>query len=483
MDKIVRLDEEDISEFTDEELKDILLQLNIIQQNKIGQMSLYYSISGFIKIKNDIDNNILKKIKSEEEMKLIGDYYKRIYNVIENIDDSINNTENVLMELKAIRDGLLVLAEDIKPYIIEASYLVEKVDYNLNINNTREQYGKLNINQDEINNFIYKLMSYLTHSNREYEEFIEKTSFIIEYLPFRLTKEKYFEIVQNALRRNLSGYTKYFVDYEIKNYKKNFNGTMEPSFGTKYDYYFRRVQELKKYNNLNILGVDELSLYSKDSKLLMQDIEDVSYFIRDMGIIINKLIAVFMINSLDNSFSIDCDIIKKWKKYSNESHNKSIELVNISNKRIKEIEKEMMKINKLLEKFIFELLNRNEEFEESLKENFLFTDKVLTYYNDLYFIKEEVLFNNENDSSKVDINYLDQVIYNFIQFLDRNIRTMSNDERKLRMRRLLSSIDFPFEKPNDFLIYLESSLDLRVTSSEEIIISMESINYIMNINS
>lgn len=482
MDEIARLDEEDIIKLTDEELRDILLELNTIQQNKIGTMSLYNSITEFINITNDIDNNILDKIKSEDEMQLLEEYYKKIYKIIENIDERIKNTENELMELKDLRNGLEVLIEDIKPYIIEASYLAENIDYYLAINQTRVQYGEFNINQDEINNFIYGIMSYLTDTNREYEEFIEKTSIIIGYLPFRLTKEKYFEIIQNALKRNLSNYSKYFVDHEIKNYKKNFNGSMEPSFGTKYDYYFRRVQELKKHKNIKSLGVDELSLYSQNAKVLMQEIEDVSYFIRDMGILVNKLIAVFMISSLDNSFSIDWDTFDKWKEYLRDSQNKSKELVDVLNKKIKELEKDMMETNELLEKLIFESLNRNEVLEESINEKFLYTNKVLTYYNDAYFVSEEILFNNESDSSTVDMIYLEQVLNNFIQFLDRTIRSMSNDERKIRMRRLLSILEFPFEKPDDLLVYLESCLDLRVTSCEEIIIAMENIDYIMNMN-
>lgn len=481
MDELMELDEDDISKLTDEEFKDILINVNAIQQNKLGTMSVNYSVLGFIDIMHDIyNNNIFDKIKSEEERQLLEVYYKNIYKLIENIDERIENNENELAELIDLRHELDTLVTEIEPYIIEASYLVEKFDYYLTIKLAREKHGKLNIDQNEIDNLIYGIMSYLMEISREYKVFVEKTSVIIGYLPFRMTKEKFFEIVESALKRNLSNYTNFFVEHEIKNYKKIFDGSMEPSFGTKYDYYFRRVQELKKHKDLKNLTVEELVLYSKNSKTLIRELEDVSCFIRNMGIVVNKLISLFMISSSNNSFSIDRDTAKMWKDYFKNPKKESEKLEIALSKKITQLENEMMETNIYLEKLIMDSVNRKDLIEESFKEKFLFTNKALTYYNDISFMSEEILLNYEEDSSIVDEDYLDEVLNNYIQFLDRSIRLMSNDERKQRMRRLLSSLEFPFKNPEALIGYLESSLDLRITSNEEIVIAMESIDYIMH---
>ena len=57
---------------------------------------------------------------------------------------------------------------------------------------------------------------------------------------------------------------------------------------------------------------------------------------------------------------------------------------------------------------------------------------------------------------------------------------MSNIERKLRMKRLLSIMEFPFESPEDFMDYIKNSLDQRTTSNNEILIAINSLYYLMD---
>lgn len=478
--ELKKLSDKHINKLTDEELTEALIKLNTIEQKKLGTMSVYYSISGCLNIMDDIyENNIFKEIKSEDERQLLEVYYENILKYLENIDERVKSNGNELEELKDLRYKLERLMIDIEPYIIETSCLEEKFDYYLAKRLLKEQYGEFDIDEDEIDSFIHQAMAYLMEGDKEYEIFEERISAIIGYLPFRMTKEKFFEIVKNTLKRNLSTYSKSFVDYEIRNYKKIFDGSMEPSFGTKYDDYFRKVQELKRHNNLKGLTVEELGLYSENSKVLLKEIENLGFFIRNMGIVVNKLISVFLISSSDNNFNLDKNTLNLWKEYLIEPKAEYEELAKALSNQTTKLENEMFEANEFLEKLIMELVNRKDLIDEKLNEELMFTNKVLTYYNDFSFISEEILFYDEEESI-VDVDYLDEVLNNFIQFLNRSIRAMSNDERKLRMRRLLSSLEFPFERPEDFIGYLESSLDLRITSSEEIIIGIESIDYMMN---
>ena len=47
---------------------------------------------------------------------------------------------------------------------------------------------------------------------------------------------------------------------------------------------------------------------------------------------------------------------------------------------------------------------------------------------------------------------------------------------------MLSSIEFPFDTPDDFMNYVQSSLDIRVTSKEEIILALNNIYYLIEPN-
>lgn len=98
-------------------------------------------------------------------------------------------------------------------------------------------------------------------------------------------------------------------------------------------------------------------------------------------------------------------------------------------------------------------------------------------------MREDILLYDGFDSIEiVEKNYLDELLNNFTQYLNRNISTMTNLERKIRMRRLLSSMEFPFEKPEDFMDYIQVSLNPRITSKEEILVSMKSLYYLINMD-
>ena len=47
--------------------------------------------------------------------------------------------------------------------------------------------------------------------------------------------------------------------------------------------------------------------------------------------------------------------------------------------------------------------------------------------------------------------YLEQLTDSLIQYINRSISTMDNVERKLRMRRLLSALELPFQDIEEFI--------------------------------
>ena len=112
----------------------------------------------------------------------------------------------------------------------------------------------------------------------------------------------------------------------------------------------------------------------------------------------------------------------------------------------------------------------NEELER--------TKRILTYYNDTDFIGEEILsLDNEN---MVTPNFLEQACESLIKYINRSLSGMSNLERKIRMRNLLASIELPFGGIGEFFDYIEYSLDVKVSSKENINFIIAYIYYILD---
>src|SRR5690606_28845858 len=121
-----------------------------------------------------------------------------------------------------------------------------------------------------------------------------------------------------------------------------------------------------------------------------------------------------------------------------------------------------------------EALRRPDFLDEELNKKILFTNKVLTFYNDTSLVEYEKLF--PEDVEIIKEYYLKQLIDSLIQYINRSISTMDNIERKLRMRRLLSAMELPFKDIDEFISYIAYSLDERVVSKEEILFTIEILN-------
>lgn len=483
IENIKKLDKTEVEELGNDDLTQIISYLNNRQIEKVGTMSLYDSILGYIDIMELLEeNNIIENIQSGNEKKLIMDNYKKLMETVKNIDEKIKKKIDDIERVRVLRTSLNNLSNDLEPYLVEVSYVEEIVDYYLTKNLAEKELKNENLDQRQLSKLLIDITNYVTEDIKDYYIFNEKISTIIGMLPFRITKERFFEIIENSLNRSLSNVSKTYIDYEIKNYKKTFNGSMESSYGIAYDDYFRRVQELK-YEELKEMDLDELSKISQKTKELYSEMEELNSIMKNMGILTNKLMAVFLINSNIDNFEIDENILAKWGECLKSDKSGSIELRKTINKELSILQKDIFETNELLEKVSYEAVDRPDLIDEKLNDELLLTKKVLSYYNDFSFLREDILLYDGFDSIEiVEKNYLDELLNNFTQYLNRNISTMTNLERKIRMRRLLSSMEFPFEKPEDFMDYIQVSLDPRITSKEEILVSMKSLYYLINMD-
>lgn len=292
----------------------------------------------------------------------------------------------------------------------------------------------------------------------------------------RLVKDNYFTIVKNTITRNLRIYTKAQVENQINEYKKQFDSSIRDGYGTKFDYYFREIQKLRNID-LSDKNLDELDDIVKEIIKLTKEINEIFDFILRLGLVINMIIVINLVDEISVSDEVE-EIFENWiKSIGNDDKEKAYEFKNRIEKEIKQIERN---ISEDLEKFNIlntEALNRVEFNYDELNEDLLFTKKVLTYYNDANLLDHDILFSE--DDSLVTQDYLEQIVDCLIQYINRSLGKMGNMERKVRMRKLLSQLELPFNGIEDFTGYIKYSLDNRVLPNEEINFIIDYILYFL----
>lgn len=475
-----------LQDYTDEEIKDAIFLINKDQLNKIGTISMYSLMQRSASIiYSNMKNNIFEKMESQKEKKLLEEKYNELVCIITNLTQYYGqefDKDKKIEEIVSIKNEIYNCFNSLYPYITEVSYIEEICEYILTKKLAQEKYELYSFDENNLSNLYMDLSKYLMDNGSDFYILSEKISTLVKILPFRISKEKFFEIIINALKRSLMNYPKSFVNNEIMDYKLLFNGKMDENYGIVFDEYFRKVQ---KYNNVkyNKLSEEELEKIIEETDNLGMEIELLGSFIRELGLITNKLIILCMTEVNVNEEIVQDGIFSKWKEFLNSIENEKImdDLIKTLDIKIKESEKSMNISNEYLSEVVNESLMKNIILDNELTDELLYTKKVLTYYSDINFEKDEVLF-PEDENEPVELDYLDYILWNFKEYINRNLSMMDNIERKIRMRRMLSSIEFPFDTPDDFMNYVQSSLDKRVTSKEEIILTLNKIYYLIEPN-
>jgi len=422
------------------------------QNNVIMKLSI---LEIFFKEKNIIKNE--EKIKDiianlENQNTKILDLKTEIFNNIINIKDDFSNiSEKNINYYIDIRNNIHKTLMDLSRYLTEISYY-NNIYYDLL---SRKQFDK-NIPID-FENFYKKIYDYLTIDKMTINQ---KISEIIWVVPMKITKQKYYSILSNSFKKSFKNLNKEKCEILFKRYKSIFNGTLEWEYVNAFDKYFRITQNYKEIDYKNITE-EELDKNFIDSKNIIREIEDLLEFVRELGLIINKFIIIHMIiDEIDKEDTKKLEIfLEDLIKYDYKM------LLNKSNK----IESDLVKATKVYQEDTKNIINNNIEIDKNLKEIYSKTEKILSYLNDYYIESEELLIKNDE---LIEQNYLDKLIDNFIEFIERNIKNMDNPNRKIRMKKILTLLEVPFNTPDDFFDYLKSSIEFNNDRKE--------IQYIMN---
>ncbi|GMG98066.1 hypothetical protein [Tepidimicrobium xylanilyticum] len=473
-------EELDASKLSDEELKLRILKLNNDQLINIKYLSYYYLISNTSELIKLVENeNILKKIDHPLEKDTLQKAFQIIVNSFENINNNMMEGErdgklNILFD---IRERLYSLKAALNLYEIEISYIKELVDHYMMKSVVKTEYGNMDLNGFEVDLLISKIKTALENT-RDYNVFVAIVSNLISIMPFRMSKQKFFEVVKNTLLRNLSGLPKQIVVPQIEEYKTLFDSRLGGDYGILYDNYFVCIERLKNIE-LESKSKDELEMISKDVIELIEDIDRWNVFINNLGIILNRLFIVYLVKDDDVQKINVKEIFQKWIEYRDKGDENLLDHIKeICFKEMERLEKEMLGRAQELELLNRELIKRGKLLEDQdFNNKMIFTTKILNYYNDLKFTKLDLLMPDNYEITN--INYLMQLIDNLIQYMNRSVITMQNLERKIRMRRFLSLLQLPFNNIEEFLHYINYSLDRKVTNKEEVLFSIDMANFIL----
>mgnify|MGYP001308171144 CR=1 FL=1 len=475
------LESSKLSELTNDELRDKILDINKEQLSKVGKMSYYYCISESGKLIQLVKkDSFLQKINSTEEKELLTKDFDYIIKSFKRFNVDMTNDEigEEIQKLLDVRRELYNLSNAIEGYEIELSYIKELLDYNIMKKVGKDKYRDYELNSKEITILINKIGQILAQSTKDHYAFVNIVSNILSIMPFRMSKSKYFDVVKTTLIRNLKYYPKSIVESQIEDYKMFFDSSLNGNYGITFDIYFTKIQRFK-----NILvknkSIDELEDINKDIMELKLSISKIGIFINSLGLLVNRLIVIYMTKDRFVLNSNMKEAFLLWKKYKEEVDKNLLEsLIELSNEGLSKVEKQLLNDIKSFEDFNEEGLKRTGFFDDKLNQEMISTRKVLTYYNDIKFVKEQLLF--PQNSEIIAHDYLEQLVDSLIQYINRSISQMDNLERKIRMKRLLSILELPFINIEEFLSYIKYSLDERIVSKEEVLFTIDSVNYWLN---
>ncbi|MTI65400.1 MAG: hypothetical protein FH753_02240 [Firmicutes bacterium] len=425
-------------------INDVVETNNSLLYN-IKQIALLELLYKNIEVKFSIEKNkkMLKELGKEE--KAIYRVHNKIDDKVKNINHGFSNNLNNEESLKKLRQETYRLLNGIYGYMTEISYCNE---ISSDILDKMKQAPPYEANLER---FYKDIRNFLLKDKSKYNEKIIE---LIKIIPIRISKYKYYDILRSTIKNTLKDVNKEKVDIIIKRFKGIFNGTLEKDYGQMYDKYFIEAQKYRRFVYKNASFDNIKKVYNK-TKNNINEIQSVIEIVRGSGLIVNRLLIISMINELDCKCQFEEFVDESLKEYRKLLNEKNLD--SILSYYEKELHSYNFNLSKLSEKYFSKYNNiTNEKRKGNLEAKYVLTNNALIYLNDYYLENYKLLQFDEKDNQ--DINHLEQAIENLIKYIDRNIKSMSNLQRKVRMKRLLTLQEKPFDM-EDFILYLKNSVE------------------------
>lgn len=440
-------------------IKEKILKLKEQQLNEIKNTSYLNNFYSLINLRNNFNTFNYKKIWKEDLNNEINYLNKHIDSYLGFIEKSIKGSIDLidLEELLSMRERLYEYSYTIEGYLMELILQREILDsYGVKILAQNSE----NISIDSMLNLLNSLLD-LVEDDLSYYNNIN--SFIINILPFRITRGNYYDILRNSLKKSLINTSKINLDKRIKYLKKQFDPSLYDGYGTNFIPYFLEIEKIKKLNKKE-LEKEDIVKKLDDLNNIEKELREILYNIKQLGICNSRNIVI----SLLDEFEIEEDILSEYNSFLDLMDSKKpLEEYNLR------LEGKLKARGEIILEDYIELHDNIEELSE--KEEHVFNEihkelkvyeEVLLYFNDFNFSKIEDLKNI--DDEKVSSTYLNLSIEALISSMELNSKLMDNIDRRIRMRKILSLIDLPFKEREDLLEYIEYSLDPKILARGEI---------------
>lgn len=415
-------------------------------------------------LKKEFNNNIDIINEIEGKDNTITNLYNNIINQVSNLDllmESINIDDSIGVEyFKKIRNDIYTLLNCLNEYTIEINYTK---DISLEILKTKNEKIVPLLDINWFYEYVYKFLT------EDLDDLFFRLREIINVIPFRMTKEKFYDTLRYSMSTSLKSVTKIKTDTIIKKYKEIFNPKLSLIYGQKFDKYFMKSLEYNKLDFKNI-SIENLSEIIIECETTLSEINEIRAMLLNLGTIVNRLIALNKANKyLDKfykDFNVDLEKIKKAYSKSNYSKFKKV-----YNSEIEILKNRGKKLNTEFINLSDSCILNEIDIDDKLNDILIINKKILAYLNDKYIEKENIML--EESLILVDDNYLEQSIENLIDYIERNLKIMDNLQRKIRMKRIITLIDIPFKNPDDFFSFLKNYIENKSDSRNAMIVINE----------
>lgn len=466
---------EKINKLEDGEILEEIAKTNRKQLSNIGSMAYIELFNRNLYIRTLLKENeqLLEELLEEDEK--FKETYKRVEEKaldltsildLEKIDETLD-----LEDLKGLRSDIVKLLRALTAYSTEISYTHDIAKDILYKQFIKENEGEIDKTVDQQKFFDATSKFVMEDPNTSTNRIMDITN----VLPMRITKAKYYDIISDAFKRNLNYSSKRQADVVLDRYKTLLNGSLEPEYGLYFNRYFMKSQEARQADFKKLSDEEINDIYEGSYKTIME-IGEISNIIREFGVILNRLIAISILQGeiLEDVGDYNMkSLTKAWEAFvADENRETQTEVIKLYKNLFEKLDLAFKNTNSELQLLTRENLNRKNKVDDELKAKLSKTQYILEYINDYSVDQEEIL---ESDyQTIVEKDYLDEAVDNLVKFIERNITDMEINQRRMRMKRLLTLTENAFKDPNKFFEYMANSIE-RISSKAELIATVNGV--------
>lgn len=289
------------------------------------------------------------------------------------------------------------------------------------------------------------------------EKYFQTVRDVVHELPMNATKEKVFDILEDSLHRILNGKVEAYVEFELDKFRELSSYRHYEGFGRRFQSIYDALSEIRQ-ENIAEKSAEELK---QRMGVVRHLIEGLRFYIarcKELGICINQLITCYQIRDEEASREIE-DFFEKYnnvrdrENYYERLEKNLTEDVKFQNNKVASFNEANLAI---LGRTNFDMGTLIPVLEKSRE--------MLLYYNDLNFTSEMAL--KRDMLYPLDGKNIDDRVQELLTQISKEAEACPPLEKKIMLRRMLSTLSVPFVNMEDFIVYVENSLSDPSMSSQ-----------------